>query len=173
MNVLVINCGSSSLKYQLINSDTEDVLAKGLCERIGIDGRLVYQKAGLDKEITECCNAYTQRSDPVCTGCSHKRQNWRYQEPERSRCNRTSYRTRRREICFFSSDHRRDDRNSRRVQRPCTTSQPGKPDWYPRHALNLCQAYRRLVYSIQLSIRQCLQKHICTDFRSNTTKTTK
>jgi acetate kinase len=53
MNVLVINCGSSSLKYQLINSDTEDVLAKGLCERIGIDGRLVYQKAGLDKEITE------------------------------------------------------------------------------------------------------------------------
>ena len=53
MNVLVINCGSSSLKYQLINSDSEAVLAKGLCERIGIDGRLVYQKSGLDKEITE------------------------------------------------------------------------------------------------------------------------
>ena len=53
MNVLVINCGSSSLKYQLINSDTEEVLAKGLCERIGIDGRLVYQKTGFDKEITE------------------------------------------------------------------------------------------------------------------------
>ena len=43
MNVLVINCGSSSLKYQLIDSDSEAVLAKGLCERIGIDGRLVYQ----------------------------------------------------------------------------------------------------------------------------------
>lgn len=54
MNVLVINCGSSSLKYQLINSDTEDVLAKGLCERIGIEGsRLVYQPAGGEKEITE------------------------------------------------------------------------------------------------------------------------
>ncbi len=53
MNVLVINCGSSSLKYQLINSDSEEVLAKGLCERIGIDGRLTYQKAGCDKEITE------------------------------------------------------------------------------------------------------------------------
>ncbi len=53
MNVLVINCGSSSLKYQLINSESEAVLAKGLCERIGIDGRLVYQKAGCDKEITE------------------------------------------------------------------------------------------------------------------------
>ncbi len=53
MNVLVINCGSSSLKYQLINSDSEAVLAKGLCERIGIDGRLTYQKAGCDKEVTE------------------------------------------------------------------------------------------------------------------------
>ena len=53
MNVLVINCGSSSLKYQLIDSESENVLAKGLCERIGIDGRLVYQKAGCDKEITE------------------------------------------------------------------------------------------------------------------------
>ena len=53
MNVLVINCGSSSLKYQLIDSQTEAVLAKGLCERIGIDGRLVYEKAGCDKEVTE------------------------------------------------------------------------------------------------------------------------
>ena len=54
MNVLVINCGSSSLKYQLINSETEAVLAKGLCERIGIEGsRLVYQPAGGEKEITE------------------------------------------------------------------------------------------------------------------------
>lgn len=43
MNILVINCGSSSLKFQLIDSASEEVLAKGLCERIGIDGRLVYQ----------------------------------------------------------------------------------------------------------------------------------
>jgi len=53
MNILVINCGSSSLKYQLINSDTEAVLAKGLCERIGLDGRLVYQPTGGEKETTE------------------------------------------------------------------------------------------------------------------------
>ncbi len=53
MNVLVINCGSSSLKYQFINSDTEEVMAKGLCERIGIDGsQITYQKAGGDKDIT-------------------------------------------------------------------------------------------------------------------------
>ena len=50
MNVLVINCGSSSLKFQLINAETEKVLAKGLCERIGIDGRLTYQPAGGEKE---------------------------------------------------------------------------------------------------------------------------
>ncbi len=53
MNVLVINCGSSSLKYQFINSDTEEVMAKGLCERIGIDGsQITYQPQGKDKEIT-------------------------------------------------------------------------------------------------------------------------
>ena len=40
MKVLVINAGSSSLKYQLMDTDTRTVLAKGLCERIGIDGRL-------------------------------------------------------------------------------------------------------------------------------------
>ena len=40
MNILVINAGSSSLKYQLINMDNEEVIAKGLCERIGIDGHL-------------------------------------------------------------------------------------------------------------------------------------
>ena len=50
MNILVINCGSSSLKFQLINSETEAVLAKGLCERIGIDGEFTYQPAGGEKE---------------------------------------------------------------------------------------------------------------------------
>lgn len=53
MNVLVINCGSSSLKYQVIDSETEQVLAKGLCERIGIDGRLVYTPAGGEKEVND------------------------------------------------------------------------------------------------------------------------
>ena len=53
MNVLVINCGSSSLKFQLINSESKAVLAKGLCERIGIDGRLTYQPAGGEKNVSE------------------------------------------------------------------------------------------------------------------------
>ena len=53
MNVLVINCGSSSLKFQLINAESEDVLAKGLCERIGIDGRLTYQPEGGEKEKSD------------------------------------------------------------------------------------------------------------------------
>ena len=53
MNVLVINCGSSSLKFQLINSDSEEVLAKGLCERIGIDGSLTYQTQGGEKVKTD------------------------------------------------------------------------------------------------------------------------
>ena len=53
MNILVINCGSSSLKFQLINAESEEVLAKGLCERIGIDGRLTYQPEGGEKEKSE------------------------------------------------------------------------------------------------------------------------
>lgn len=53
MNILVINCGSSSLKYQVINSDTEQCIAKGLCERIGIDGsQITYAPAGGEKEVT-------------------------------------------------------------------------------------------------------------------------
>ncbi|MBR4305173.1 MAG: acetate kinase [Clostridia bacterium] len=50
MKVLVLNCGSSSLKYQLINTETEDVLAKGLCERIGMEGSAIaHQPAGGQK----------------------------------------------------------------------------------------------------------------------------
>ena len=46
MNILVINAGSSSLKYQLLNPETQEVLAKGLCERIGIDGKFTYKPTG-------------------------------------------------------------------------------------------------------------------------------
>ena len=54
MKILVINCGSSSLKYQLIDMDNESVLAKGLCERIGIEGsKLTHQPAGKDKYVIE------------------------------------------------------------------------------------------------------------------------
>lgn len=53
MKVLVINCGSSSLKYQLIDAQTEKALAVGLCERIGIDGRLNHTPAGGEKVVIE------------------------------------------------------------------------------------------------------------------------
>ena len=43
MTILVINSGSSSLKFQVIDSENEEVLAKGVCERIGIDGRFTYR----------------------------------------------------------------------------------------------------------------------------------
>ena len=43
MKVLVINAGSSSLKYQLLDPETGHLLAKGLCERIGIDGKFTYK----------------------------------------------------------------------------------------------------------------------------------
>ena len=46
MNILVINAGSSSLKYQLMDPNTGAVSAKGLCERIGIDGKFTYKAGG-------------------------------------------------------------------------------------------------------------------------------
>ena len=51
MKVLVINAGSSSLKYQLMDTDTRTVLAKGLCERIGIDGRLTHKVPAKDLKL--------------------------------------------------------------------------------------------------------------------------
>lgn len=54
MKILVVNCGSSSLKYQLIDMDNESVIAKGLCERIGIEGsKLTHQPAGKDNFVVE------------------------------------------------------------------------------------------------------------------------
>ncbi|MCH5267834.1 MAG: acetate kinase [Lachnospiraceae bacterium] len=46
MKILVVNCGSSTLKFQLIDSETEKVAASGMCERIGLDGALVYKVNG-------------------------------------------------------------------------------------------------------------------------------
>jgi acetate kinase len=54
MKILVLNCGSSSLKYQVIDMENEGVIAKGLCERIGIEGsKLTHQPAGKDKFVSE------------------------------------------------------------------------------------------------------------------------
>ena len=50
MNILVINCGSSSLKYQLIDSESESVLAKGLCEKIGLEDSAIKHKAADGRE---------------------------------------------------------------------------------------------------------------------------
>jgi acetate kinase len=53
MNILVINAGSSSLKYQLLNPETGALLAKGLCERIGIDGKFTYKPQIEGKEVLD------------------------------------------------------------------------------------------------------------------------
>ncbi len=61
MKVLVINCGSSSLKYQLIDMDGEAVLCKGLCERIGIEGSKIVHKAHGKEWEEECPSPPTRR----------------------------------------------------------------------------------------------------------------
>ena len=53
MKILVINCGSSSLKYQLINMEDESVICKGICERIGIEGSFIKHEANGGKWTVE------------------------------------------------------------------------------------------------------------------------
>ncbi|MEG1683285.1 MAG: acetate kinase, partial [Oscillospiraceae bacterium] len=65
MNILVINAGSSSLKYQLLNSDTGALLAKGLCERIGMDGQITHKPTGKDKYFAQI--AMPTHSEAIAT----------------------------------------------------------------------------------------------------------
>lgn len=71
MKVLVINAGSSSLKYQLMDPDTNEVFAKGLCERIGIDGPPDPQdpQQGLQGEFEIAMPTHAE-AIPGCSGCT-------------------------------------------------------------------------------------------------------
>ena len=74
MKILVINCGSSSLKYQLIDMDGEKVLCKGNCERIGIPGGMITHKTADGYEIKVDCSfqnhteAFTKLISMMTTG---------------------------------------------------------------------------------------------------------
>ena len=137
MNVLVINCGSSSLKYQLINSDTEGVLAKGLCERIGIDGRLVYQKAGLrqrNHRMLQCLHI-KKLIQMVLDALTNEKTGAIKSLKE---VDAIGHRVVHGGEKFAASAVITDEMiaSSRRVQRSCTSSQPCKPDRYPMSAQN-------------------------------------
>ena len=70
MKVLVMNCGSSSLKYQLIDMENESVLAKGICERIGADGSvLTHKPTGKDKYVVEQAMPDHGVAVQLSTGC--------------------------------------------------------------------------------------------------------
>ena len=172
MNVLVINCGSSSLKYQLINSDSEEVLAKGLCERIGIDGRLVYQKEGCDKEITEASMpTHKEAIQMVLEALTNEKTGAIASLKE---VNAIGHRVVHGGEKFASSVI--IDEEVVKAVEECN-------DLAPLHnpanliGINVCAelmpACRRWQYSIPLSIRLCLRKHTCTVCRWSTTRITK
>ncbi|MDD3204109.1 MAG: acetate kinase [Lachnospiraceae bacterium] len=75
MKILVINCGSSSLKYQIIDSESEKCIAKGLCERIGIEGsQITYKPEGGEKEVTEApMPTHTQAIQLVLDAITNKK----------------------------------------------------------------------------------------------------
>ena len=62
MKILVVNCGSSSLKYQLINMDNDEVIAKGNYERIGMEGSFLTHKFGDEKKVYEM---YYEYEEPI------------------------------------------------------------------------------------------------------------
>lgn len=74
MNILVVNCGSSSLKFQLINANNEKVLASGICDRIGIDGSILNYKDGRGSkhEFKEPIPDHTKAIDMVLHALTHK-----------------------------------------------------------------------------------------------------
>ena len=131
MNILVINCGSSSLKYQLINSETEGVLAKGLCERIGIDGMLTYQPEGGEKEKSEIAMpTHTEAINAVLAALTNEKSGV---IKSLSEVGAVGHRVVHggEKFTFFLLNQRRVHESDRRVQRSGTASQPGKPDRYP------------------------------------------
>ena len=74
MNILVINAGSSSLKYQLLNPETGVLLAKGLCERIGIDGKFTYKPQIEGKKVLDAAESQFQAMESPASGGKHPRQ---------------------------------------------------------------------------------------------------
>jgi len=72
MNILVMNCGSSSLKYQLIDMTSENVLAKGLCERIGIEGSKLKHEGKEKYEVESTMNNHTDAVQLVIEALLHK-----------------------------------------------------------------------------------------------------
>ena len=71
MKILIINAGSSSLKYQFMESEGGEVFAKGLCERIGIDGRLTHKVPGRENVVMDIpCPPTTRPSSPCWTSWS-------------------------------------------------------------------------------------------------------
>ena len=73
MRILVVNCGSSTLKFQLIDSETEEVIASGLCERIGLDGSITYKAHGEKHEektdLSDHGVAIKPRSSALAMAC--------------------------------------------------------------------------------------------------------
>ena len=165
MKILVVNCGSSSLKFQLIDSETEEVAASGLCERIGLDGALIYKVNGdkikqeidlpdhevaikkvldtlLDKEI----GVLTSLDEIGAIG--HRMVHGGEKFSSSVIINRLK-----RVMIWLHY-----------ITRPIC--------WVFVHVRKLCRACRMLWYLIQHFIRQCHPRHICTLFQRNIMRNT-
>ena len=126
MKILVLNCGSSSLKYQLIDMETENVLAKGLCERIGIEGsRLKHQPAGKEAVIFD---DYQENHSVSVKMVLDALTNPEYGVVKSMKeINAVGHRVFRK----LRNHYTRSYRSNRKMLRFGTSAQPRKPDRYP------------------------------------------
>ncbi len=111
MKILVVNCGSSSLKFQLIDSETEQVSASGLCERIGLDGSITYKKNGEKYQETIDLPNHGVALKKVLDSLLDEKIGVIKSLKEIDVC-RSSFGTWWREVFFFRCDHRRGDQRN-------------------------------------------------------------
>ena len=166
MKILVINAGSSSLKYQFIDIETQAVLAKGLCERIGIEGSMLTQKVeGKDNLVRQ--QHMNDHSDAInmvieaLTGAEHN------VISDMKEIDAVGHRVVHGGEVFSQSviiDEKVMD-----AIRDCI---PLAPLHNPAPKLSVIR-FLRLQYSILLSISRCPQRHICTLFLMSATQNTR
>ncbi len=172
MKVLVINCGSSSLKYQVLNMDDESLLCKGLVEKIGIEGSmLTHTKIGADKFVVEApMKNHTDAIQYVLDALVDKDHGVL---ASMSELGAVGHRVLHGGDKFTASCV--VDEACKQAIRDCFPWDPSTippTSWASRLARSSCPTPRRSQYSIPPSIRPCLPRASCTRFPMSITRST-
>ena len=173
MKILVINAGSSSLKYQLIDMDNEQVMAKGLCERIGIEGSNLQHTNVAKNEKTKIEKPMKDHGDAIQMVIDALVDEKIGVIKSMDEIGAVGHR-----VVHGGEEFAGSCVITEAVMKALEKCTPLAPLHNPPNiigiklAKELCLTLLWLAYSIQHSTRQCLQRHICMLCHMNTTKTT-